>query len=67
MFLVVFAGPAKLLLSCILYAPGALLYIKARRERNLQIFRPSEAVPFAVIVLGAIAGVVALITGAIEI
>jgi arginine:ornithine antiporter/lysine permease len=66
-FLIVFAGPDKLLLSCILYAPGALLYIKARRERNLQIFRPFEAVLFGVIVLGAIAGVVALVTGAIEI
>jgi arginine:ornithine antiporter/lysine permease len=67
LFLIYAAGPDKLLLSCILYAPGALLYVKARRERNLQIFRPWEAVLFAVIVLGAIAGVVSLITGAIAI
>jgi arginine:ornithine antiporter/lysine permease len=43
------------------------LYVKARRERKLPVFRPWEAVLFGVITLGAIAGVVSLITGAIEI
>jgi arginine:ornithine antiporter/lysine permease len=43
----------KLLLSCILYAPAAMLYVKA--------------VLFGLIVLGAVAGVVSLATGAIEI
>jgi arginine:ornithine antiporter/lysine permease len=61
------AGPDKLLLSCILYAPGAVLYLTARRERNLRVFTLPEAVLFGVIVLGAIAGVVSLATGAIEI
>jgi hypothetical protein len=60
-------GPDKLLLSCILYAPGAILYVIARRERDLRLFRPAEAVLFGIIVLGAIAGVGALVTGAIEI
>ena len=54
-------------LSCILYAPAAALYFKARRERGLTIFRPAEAVLFGVIVLGAVAGVVSLATGAISI
>jgi arginine:ornithine antiporter / lysine permease len=67
LFLIYAAGPDKLLLSCILYAPGALLYVKARRERSLPVFKPWEAVLFGVIVLGAIAGVVSLITGAIAI
>ncbi|WP_319447600.1 MULTISPECIES: basic amino acid/polyamine antiporter [unclassified Mycobacterium] len=67
LFLIFAAGPDKLLLSCILYAPGAILYVIARRERNLRLFRPAEAVLFAIIVLGAIAGVVSLISGAIEI
>jgi arginine:ornithine antiporter / lysine permease len=67
LFLIYAAGPDKLLLSCILYAPGALLYVKARRERGLPVFKPWEAVLFGVIVLGAIAGVVSLITGAIAI
>lgn len=66
-FLVYAAGLDKLLLSCILYAPGALLYFVARRERNLRVFSPAEAVLFGVIVIGAIAGVVSLVTGAIEI
>jgi arginine:ornithine antiporter / lysine permease len=67
LFLVYAAGPDKLLLSCILYAIGAVLYIIARRERDLRLFRPAEALLFGIIVLGAIAGVVSLATGAIQI
>ena len=67
LFLIYAAGVDKLLLSCILYAPAAALYFKARRERGLRVFRPAEAVLFGVILLGAVAGVVSLATGAIEI
>jgi arginine:ornithine antiporter/lysine permease len=67
LFLVYAAGFDHLLLSCILYAPGAILYVIARRERRLRIFSPVEALLFAVIVLGAIAGVIGLASGAIEI
>ncbi len=68
LFLVHAAGIDKLLLSCILYAPpAAALYFKARRERGLRVFRPAEAVLFGVIVVGAVAGVFSLATGAIEI
>jgi len=67
LFLVYAAGVDKLLLSCILYAPAAALYFKARRERRLRVFRPAEAVLFGVIVLGAVAGVVSLATGRIAI
>ena len=67
LFLVAAAGFDHLLLSCMLYAPGALLYWKARRERNLRVFTPAEAVLCGVIVVGAIAGVVSLATGAIAI
>jgi arginine:ornithine antiporter/lysine permease len=67
LFLVYAAGLDHLMLSCILYAPGAVLYLIARRERGLRVFRPAEAVLFGVIVLGAVAGVVSLATGAIEI
>jgi arginine:ornithine antiporter/lysine permease len=67
LFLIFAAGPDKLLLSCVLYAPGAILYVIARRERNLRLFRPAEAVLFAIIVVGALAAIVALVTGAIEI
>jgi len=67
LFLIYAAGPDKLLLSCVLYAPAAALYLKARRERGLRVFRPAEAVLFGVILLGAVAGVVSLATGATEI
>jgi arginine:ornithine antiporter/lysine permease len=67
LFLVFAAGLDKLLLSCVLYAAGAALYVFARRERHLKIFRPEEAVLFGVILCGAIAGVISLATGAIAI
>ena len=66
LFLVYAAGMDHLMLSCILYAPGAILYVIARRERGLRVFRPAEAVLFAIIVVGAVAGVASLATGAIE-
>jgi len=67
LFLIYAAGLDKLLLSCILYAAGAGLYVIARRERNLRVFTPAEAVLFAIVVAGAVAGVVSLATGAIQI
>lgn len=62
-FLVWAAGLDKLLLSCILYAVGAVLYIMARRENKMRLFKPFEAVLFGVIVVGAIAGIIYLATG----
>jgi arginine:ornithine antiporter/lysine permease len=67
LFLVYAAGIDHLMLSCILYAPGAVLYVIARRERGLRVFTVAEAVLCAAIVLGAVAGIVGLATGAIEI
>lgn len=67
LFLVYAAGWDHLLLSCILYAPGAVLYWMARRQRGLQVFKPAEATLFGIIVLGAIGGLSGLITGAIQI
>ncbi|WP_137148914.1 basic amino acid/polyamine antiporter [Mycolicibacterium sp. CR10] len=67
LFLIYAAGLDKLLLSCILYAVGAALYVMARRERGLQVFTRAEAVLFGVIVIGAVAGIVSLVTGAITI
>lgn len=67
LFLIYAAGWDHLLLSCILYAPGALLYRMARRQRGLRVFKPAEAVLFGVIVLGAIGGIYGLISGSIQI
>ncbi len=67
LFLVYAAGLDHLMLSCILYAPGAVLYVIARRERGLRVFTVAEGVLFGAIVIGAVAGIVGLATGAIEI
>ncbi len=62
-FLVWAAGLDKLLLSCILYALGAILYVMARRERRERVFTRAEAVLCAVIMIGAVGGIVYLATG----
>jgi arginine:ornithine antiporter/lysine permease len=64
-FLVYAAGLSHMLLSCILFAPGAALYIIARRENNLRVFSVAEAALFLIIVAGAVAGIIGLATGAI--
>ena len=66
-FLVIAAGPKFLLLSCIIYAPGTVLYVTARRENSLRVFRPWELALCGVIVVGGIVGVIGLATGAISI
>ena len=62
-FLVYAAGLDKLLLACVLYALAAILFVIARREQGLRVFKPFEAAVFGVIVVGAVAGVVYLVTG----
>ena len=66
-FLVYAAGPEFLLLSCIIYAPGTVLYLMARREAGARLFRTYELVLCAVLLIGALAGVIALATGSITI
>ncbi|MCC7079602.1 MAG: amino acid permease [Burkholderiales bacterium] len=60
----VFAGGMKfLVLSFLIYAPGTLLYLKARREQGLQVFAKAEWLLFGVFVLGAVYALFGLITG----
>src|SRR6218665_1173483 len=66
-FLFVAAGLKFLLLSTVILAPLTLLYVKARSERGRRLFTPTETVLCAVIVLGAIIGVVGLSTGGLSI
>ncbi|WP_341257610.1 MULTISPECIES: basic amino acid/polyamine antiporter [Gordonia] len=66
-FLVVAAGLDKLLLAFSLYAIGTILFVIARRERGLTVFRPFEAALFGAIVVGGVVGVVLLATGVEEI
>jgi arginine:ornithine antiporter/lysine permease len=55
------------MMSALLYAPGTVLFILARRERGLPVFVRAEWIIFAVAVCGAIAALLGLITGAIVI
>ena len=67
MFLVFAAGVAFLLLSFIIYTPGTILFVMSRREQNRRLFSPAELVILVIAVVGFVAGVVALATGAITI
>lgn len=62
------AGGAKfLLLATLLYAPGTLLYAKARREQRLALFNARERPLFLLLCVSAVAARVALSTGALAI
>lgn len=62
--LMVFAGGLKyLLLSALIYAPGTLLYFKARREQGVVTFNAAERLVFGVAVLGAGVALVGLVSG----
>ena len=63
-----YAGGAKFLaLSAILYAPGTLLYVLARREQRQRLFTPAEMGVFGVLVVAALAALWALATGALTV
>lgn len=57
------AGAKYLLLSALLYAPGAIVYYLARRENNKQVFTNVEKIIFALAVIGAIVAAIGLATG----
>ena len=62
-FLLFAAGPKYMLVSFIIYAPGSILFVMARREQGRRVFSPGELVILAVSVIGAVIGVIALIAG----
>ncbi len=63
-FLLYAAGPEYLLLGCIIYAPGAILYAVARREQQQRVFTRPEALGCAVLSLLAVLGIVLIAEGA---
>jgi arginine:ornithine antiporter/lysine permease len=67
LFLIYTAGMKFLLLSCVVYAPGTFLYVKARRENGVRVFGRAEQLLCGALVAGAIAGVVGLASGGITI
>ncbi len=51
----IYAGGLKyLLLSALLYAPGVILFAKAKRELGKPVFTNVEKLIFAVVVIGAL-------------
>jgi arginine:ornithine antiporter/lysine permease len=67
LFLIYSAGMKFLLLSCVLYGPGTVLYFWARLERKAKVFTPIEWVIFATATIGAVIGIYGLVTGYITI
>jgi arginine:ornithine antiporter / lysine permease len=65
----IYAGGLKfILLSAVLFAPGTVLYVWARREQGKPVFEgTSDWVVFGVIVAAAIYGIYGLATGSISI
>jgi arginine:ornithine antiporter / lysine permease len=65
----IYAGGLKfILLSAVLFAPGTVLYLIARREQGKAIFtRTADKIVFGLIVAAGLYGTYALITGAIAI
>jgi arginine:ornithine antiporter/lysine permease len=67
LFMLWAGGFKHLLLACILFAPGALLFIIARREQAVPVFTAAEKGLYAVVAAGALAGIYALASGQIAI
>jgi arginine:ornithine antiporter/lysine permease len=66
-FLLFAAGPKYMLVSFVIYGPGSVLFVMARREQGRRLFSPAELVILGVSIAGAVAGVVALVAGWISI
>lgn len=62
-FLLYAAGAEYVLLGCIIYAPGTVLYLIARRERGERAFRPAEAAACAALCALAVLGLVLIGNG----
>lgn len=59
-----YAGGVKyLLLSALLYAPGAILFAKAKHELSQPVFTPVEKLIFAAVVIGALVAAYGLYDG----
>jgi len=66
LFMIYAGGLKYILLSAVLFGPGTVLYVWARREQGKAVFdKTSEWVTFGVIVAAAIYGIYGLATGSI--
>jgi arginine:ornithine antiporter/lysine permease len=66
-WLVYAAGVQYLLLSALLYAPGAILFAKAKRELGQQVFTGIEKLIFLGVVIGAVIAAYGLYDGFLSI
>ncbi|KEY60948.1 amino acid permease [Serratia sp. DD3] len=66
--LMLYAGGMKyILLSAVIYGPGTLLYIIAKREQHAKAFTPAEMGLFVIIMVAAIVAIYSIATGVITI
>lgn len=65
-FLIYAAGLSLALISLIFYAPVTVMFVIVRREKGQRIFSPRELILFLFTLAGAVAGVVALSRGWIQ-
>lgn len=65
-FMFIAAGLEYVILVAVLYAPGTILYVIARREQSAHLFLPREKVIFGIILVTAVIGVIGLAMGYIE-
>jgi arginine:ornithine antiporter/lysine permease len=64
----IYAGGLKfILLAAILYAPGTLLYVWARREQKIKVFKPVDIIILVLVIIGALVGISQLVSGTIAI
>ncbi|CQR23042.1 arginine/ornithine antiporter [Yersinia enterocolitica] len=64
----VYAGGLKyILLSAVIYGPGTVLFIIAKREQNKPIFTSIEKCLFAVAIIAAIVALYSLAVGIISV
>jgi len=63
LFLIIVADLKFVPLACLILAPATVLYVRARRSQNQQVFNTVEKIMFGVLCLGAIVAVTGLATG----
>lgn len=65
-WLIFAAGMANLLVTAILYAPSIVFYVKAKKERNKEVFTQTEKYIALGIIISAVAAVVLIFNGSIN-
>ena len=65
--MIVAGGSKFLLLSALLYAPGTILFVMARREQRAPAFTFRETIVFGCIAAAALIGLYGLVSGSISI